>query len=86
MAPITKMHSFMVTCVNDAAQAAAVEALENGQDDPLEFREAYRHRRDLMVSRMRKMGFEMATPQGAFTFLLRSRPPLVAMTLPLLSA
>lgn len=26
MAPITKMHSFMVTCVNDAAQAAAVEA------------------------------------------------------------
>ena len=66
MAPITKMHSFMVTCVNDAAQAAAVEALENGQDDPLEFREAYRRRRDLMVSRMRKMGFEMATPQGAF--------------------
>lgn len=56
----------MVTCINDSAQAAAVEALNHGDNDPVVFREAYRHRRDYMVGRMRKMGFEMAVPEGAF--------------------
>ena len=63
---VTKMHAFMVTCINDSAQAAAVEALNHGDNDPVVFREAYRHRRDYMVGRMRKMGFEMAVPEGAF--------------------
>lgn len=56
----------MVTCPNDTAQAAAIEALENGNDDPQEFKRAYRQRRDKLASAMRKMGFEIALPDGAF--------------------
>ena len=63
---VSKMHSFMVTCANDAAQAAALEALTNGQDDPVEFRQHYQQRRDRLASAMRKMGFEIAVPDGAF--------------------
>lgn len=63
---ITKMHSFLITCINDTAQAAAIEALENGQDDPVAFREEYHHRRDLMIKDLTAAGFEIATPEGAF--------------------
>ncbi len=71
IAPITKMHAFMVTCINDSTQAAAVEAFNHGNEDPIAFREAYRRRRDYMVECMRKMGFEMAMPQGAFYVFAR---------------
>ena len=63
---IAKMHSFLVTCINDTAQAAALEAIENGQDDPVKFRQEYEHRRNLMIEALTAAGFEMATPEGAF--------------------
>lgn len=63
---ISKMHSFMVTAPNDTAQAAAVEALKNGQNDPLEFKQHYQKRRDRLASAMKKMGFDIAIPDGAF--------------------
>lgn len=63
---ITKVHSFLVTCVDNVAQNMAIEALNNGRQDPAEFKKVYKKRRDLMVKRMRKMGFKMATPDGAF--------------------
>ncbi|WP_251546775.1 aminotransferase class I/II-fold pyridoxal phosphate-dependent enzyme [Limosilactobacillus caecicola] len=63
---IYKMHGFFVTCVNDIAQDAAIEALNNGRKDPDAFREEYKKRRDFVVDRMQKMGFNIATPEGAF--------------------
>lgn len=63
---VAKAHSFMVTCVDNIAQDAAIEALTNGRDDSKLFREAYRRRRDLMVAGLTKLGFKMAVPQGAF--------------------
>lgn len=63
---IYKMHGFMVTCVNDIAQDAAIEALNNGREDPVAFRKEYQKRRDFVVDRMEKMGFDIATPDGAF--------------------
>ncbi|MCI1975166.1 MAG: aminotransferase class I/II-fold pyridoxal phosphate-dependent enzyme [Limosilactobacillus sp.] len=63
---ISKMHSFMVTAPNDTAQAAALEALTNGQEDPLEFKKHYQKRRDRLASAMKAMGFEIAVPDGAF--------------------
>lgn len=68
---ISKMHSFMVTCPNDTAQAAALEALTNGQDDPQHFRKHYQARRDRLVSAMRAAGFEFAIPNGAFYLFVR---------------
>lgn len=66
IAAMSKMHSFMVTAPNDTAQAAAIEALENGEDDPQEFKQVYRQRRDKLATAMREMGFEIALPDGAF--------------------
>ncbi|GHV97185.1 aminotransferase [Lactobacillus nasalidis] len=63
---VAKAHSFMVTCVDNIAQDAAIEALTNGLDDPKAFKEAYRRRRDFMVENLTKLGFEMAVPDGAF--------------------
>jgi aminotransferase len=63
---MAKMHSFMVTAPNNTAQAAAIEALNNGDDDPVEFKQVYKKRRDRLATAMRKMGFEIALPDGAF--------------------
>ena len=71
VAQISKMHSFMVTCPNDTAQAAALEALTNGQADPQRFRQHYQARRDRLVSAMRAAGFELAVPNGAFYLFAR---------------
>ncbi len=62
-----------VTCPNDTAQAA-IEALENGDDDPKEFHEPYRQRRDKLAECNAKMeAFEItALPDGAFYILLKS--------------
>lgn len=66
MANVSKMHAFLVTTVTNNVQVAAAEALTNGLNDPLEFRKIYQHRRDLLVAGLKKLGFEMLTPEGAF--------------------
>lgn len=63
---ISKMHSFMVTAPNDTAQAAAVEALTNGQNDPVVYRQQYQQRRDRLAAAMQESGFDIAIPDGAF--------------------
>lgn len=63
---ISKMHSFMVTAANDTAQAAALEALTNGREDPASYRQQYQRRRDRLAAAMRALGFEIAIPDGAF--------------------
>lgn len=63
---ILKMHAYLVTTVTDSTQAAATEALTKGLDDPITFREEYRKRRDIVINGLSKLGFGMATPQGAF--------------------
>lgn len=66
MKSIRKINSFLVTSVTDNVQIAAVEALNNGQNDPKEARKIYEARLTFMQSGLEKLGFEMATPQGAF--------------------
>lgn len=63
---ISKMHSFMVTAPNDTAQAAAEEALTNGQADPERFRQHYQKRRDRLLAALKELGFTVAIPDGAF--------------------
>ncbi|MFR4968242.1 MAG: aminotransferase class I/II-fold pyridoxal phosphate-dependent enzyme [Lactobacillus kalixensis] len=66
MSSIRKTNAFLVTSVTDNVQAAAIEALNNGQEDPLEARKIYEKRLKFMKTGMEKLGFEMSTPQGAF--------------------
>lgn len=66
MQNIRKINAFLVTSVTDNVQMAAVEALNNGQNDPMEARKIYEKRLKFMQTGLEKIGFEMATPQGAF--------------------
>lgn len=66
MTNISKMHAFLVTSVTNNVQDAGTEALVNGADDPVKFREIYQQRRDVLVAGLKKLGFEMLTPEGAF--------------------
>jgi aminotransferase len=63
---ITKLHGLVTMTVTDNVQAAATEALVNGQKDPLAARDIYQKRRDLVYAGLTKLGFKMMKPQGAF--------------------
>lgn len=63
---IQKVNNFLITAVTGNVQAAAIEALNNGQNDPIEARKIYQERLNLMKTGLEKLGFQMAAPQGAF--------------------
>ncbi|MBP2057048.1 aminotransferase [Lactobacillus colini] len=66
MKSIIKMNSYLITSVTNNVQVAATEALTNGQNDPINARKVYEKRLNFMKSGLEKLGFELATPQGAF--------------------
>lgn len=66
MAQIGKVHGLMVTTTTDSSQAAAIEALTNGLDDPETYRKVYQKRRDFVVKELNEMGMKTVKPQGAF--------------------
>ena len=61
-----KIHQFAIMCAPTASQYAAVEALRNGDDDVAHMREAYDQRRRFLVHELRRIGFEVFEPFGAF--------------------
>lgn len=66
MAQIGKVHGLMVTTTTDSSQAAAIEALEHGLDDPKYYRDIYQKRRDYVLQELEKMGMHAVKPEGAF--------------------
>ncbi|KOO50551.1 aminotransferase A [Priestia koreensis] len=63
---ILKVHQYNVSCASSVSQAAALEALMNGQEDPLYMKEAYMERMNYVYDRLVQMGFEVEKPTGAF--------------------
>ncbi|USS85466.1 aminotransferase class I/II-fold pyridoxal phosphate-dependent enzyme [Fructilactobacillus myrtifloralis] len=63
---VNKVHGYLVTSPSNPAQYAAIEALNNGMDDPIPMRKAYRERRDLMTTTLQQLGFGIVSPEGAF--------------------
>ncbi len=63
---ILKMHQYAIMCAPTTAQHAAIEALENGDDDVLSMRGQYDLRRRYIVDRLRTMGLSCFEPEGAF--------------------
>ena len=61
-----KMHAFMITAPSNPAQAAAAEALENGDQDPVDSRHIYQKRRDYIVQALNEMGLQTMPGEGAF--------------------
>ncbi len=61
-----KIHQFAIMCAPTTSQYAAVEALRNGDDDVRHMQEAYDQRRRFLVHELRRIGFEVFEPFGAF--------------------
>lgn len=68
MKKINMVHGFVIMTPSNPAMAAATEAFKSAEskDDTLSMKAQYKQRRDYLVEKMTKLGFEMATPSGAF--------------------
>ena len=69
-APITKMivklHQFGIMSAPTTAQYAAIEAMENGDEDIARMRDEYDMRRRFIVRELNDMGLPCFEPEGAF--------------------
>ena len=65
-AQLIKSHQYLVTAANTMAQHAAVEALTTGKNDAEPMKKEYIQRRDYIIEKMTKLGFEIIKPDGAF--------------------
>jgi len=63
---MTKLHQFAIMCAPTTSQFAAIEALENCDDDVRMMTEKYDERRRLIVDNLNKMGLTCFEPEGAF--------------------
>lgn len=61
-----KIHQYAMLCAPITSQAAALEALQNGEAAMLKMRESYHQRRDFLVNRLNEIGLECHSPGGAF--------------------
>lgn len=63
---MTKVHQFAIMSAPTTAQYAAIEALQNGDDDIAMMRDEYDRRRRVMVKGFNDMGLACFNPEGAF--------------------
>ncbi len=61
-----KVHQYIMMSAPTAAQYAAVEALQGGEEDALGMIGEYGRRRELVVKACRDMGLDLVEPKGAF--------------------
>jgi len=66
MEQVLKLHQYGIMCAPTTAQYAAIEALDNGDDDVTHMRDDYNQRRRLIVNELNSMGLTCFDPQGAF--------------------
>jgi aminotransferase len=66
IAGMTKIHQYTMLCASSMGQAAAIEALKNGEPDIQAMVEDYNHRRQVMVSGFNALGLSCFDPRGAF--------------------
>ncbi len=68
MKVVTMVHSLLVTSPSNPAMAAAVAAFgtKAGRQATLTMKKAYQERRDFMLTALSAVGFEIASPNGAF--------------------
>lgn len=68
---IFKVHQSSVNCPPTQAQYAAISAYADGDEAVAEMRQGYIERRDLLVAGFERIGFELASPQGAFYLFIK---------------
>ena len=65
-AAMRKVHQYTIMSAPTMAQAAAVEAIERGEEHVERMRQEYDRRRKLIVSGFNRIGLKTFEPQGAF--------------------
>lgn len=63
---MTKLHQFAIMCAPTTSQAAAVEALKNGDSDVESMCEVYDQRRRYLLYELRRIGLPCFEARGAF--------------------
>lgn len=63
---ILKVHQYNVSCATSISQFAAINALTECIDSPIEMAKEYQNRRDYMLERLQQMGLTCIKPGGAF--------------------
>lgn len=63
---MTKIHQFAIMAAPTTSQYAAVEAMNNGDDDVDLMRKSYNQRRRFVLQRFKNMGLSCFEPEGAF--------------------
>ena len=66
MKMMIKLHQFALMCAPTTAQYAAIEAMNNGDEDVEKMRGEYDMRRRYIVDELNKMGLACFEPEGAF--------------------
>ena len=66
MKQLTKLHQYGIMCAPTTAQYAAIEAMDNGDEDIESMRSEYDMRRRLIVDELNRMGLTCFEPEGAF--------------------
>jgi aminotransferase len=61
-----KIHQYAIMCASNMSQEAAIEALENCQNEVEIMRKDYERRRNFIVNRLNEIGLPCHTPKGAF--------------------
>ncbi len=61
-----KIHQYAIMCAPTTAQDAAIEALQNSEDDVMMMSKEYNRRRRVAIDGFRKAGFSCYEPKGAF--------------------
>lgn len=69
-APVTKqmlkIHQYAIMCAPTVSQFAALEAINNGDNDVAVMREEYNRRRRYIVAELRELGLDCFEAEGAF--------------------
>ena len=66
MKMLIKLHQYALMCAPTTAQYAAIEAMNNGDEDVEKMRDEYDMRRRYIVDELNKMGLTCFEPEGAF--------------------
>lgn len=66
IAQMTKIHQYAIMCAPTTSQYAAVDAMQNGDEDVARMRAAYDERRRFLLARFAEMGLPCFEPNGAF--------------------
>src|ERR1700722_13174270 len=61
-----KIHQYAIMCASNMSQEAAIEALENCQNEVETMRNDYERRRNFVVNRLNGIGLPCHLPKGAF--------------------